>query len=34
MVEDRDLARWDIPLAAEQAQTFTLRFIGALCRTE
>jgi hypothetical protein len=33
-VEDRDLARWDIPLAAEQAQKFTLRFIGALCRTE
>jgi len=34
MVEDRDLARWDIPLAAEQAQKFILRFIGALCRTE
>jgi futalosine hydrolase len=34
LVEDRDLTRWDIPLAAEQAQKFTLRFIGALCRTE
>ena len=32
MVEDRDLSRWNIPLAAEQAQKFILHFIGALCR--
>jgi futalosine hydrolase len=32
LVEDRDLSRWNIPLAAEQAQKFTLQFIGALCR--
>jgi futalosine hydrolase len=32
LVEDRDLSRWDIPLAVEQAQKFTLQFIGALCR--
>lgn len=32
LVEDRDLSRWKIPLAAELAQKFTLQFIGALCR--
>ena len=31
MVEDRDLSRWDIPLAAEQAQRFILRYIEAYC---
>jgi futalosine hydrolase len=34
LVEDRDLSRWDIPLAAERAQNFIARFIGALCRTD
>ncbi|MCM2357226.1 MAG: futalosine hydrolase [Geobacteraceae bacterium] len=34
LVEDRDLSRWDIPLAAERAQAFIMRFIGALCRAE
>jgi futalosine hydrolase len=34
LVENRDLSRWDIPLAAEQAQKFTIRFISALYRTE
>jgi len=32
LVEDRDLSRWNIPLAAEKAQQFTLQFIGSLCR--
>ncbi len=32
LVEDRDLSRWDIPLAAERAQQFILLFIEALCR--
>jgi futalosine hydrolase len=32
LVEDRDLGRWDIPLAVERAQRFILQFIGALCR--
>jgi futalosine hydrolase len=32
LVEDRDISRWNIPLAVELAQKFTLRFIGALCR--
>ena len=27
LVEDRDLARWNIPLAAERAQRFLLKFI-------
>ena len=27
MVEDRDLSRWDIPLAAEMAQRFLLRYV-------
>lgn len=30
LVEDRDLSRWDIPLAVERAQTFVLRFIASL----
>lgn len=34
LVEDRDLTRWNIPLAVERAQDFIVRFIGALCRTE
>lgn len=33
LVEDRDLARWDIPLAVERSQQFILRLVGALCRT-
>ena len=33
-VEDRDPARWDIPLAVEAAQAFIARFIGALCQTD
>jgi futalosine hydrolase len=32
MVENRDLSRWDIPLAVERAQSFILQFIAALCR--
>jgi futalosine hydrolase len=32
MVEDRDLSRWDIPLAVERAQGFILQFISVLCR--
>jgi futalosine hydrolase len=32
LVEDRDLSRWNIPLAMELAQKFTMQFIGALCR--
>jgi len=32
MVEDRDPARWDIPLAVELAQRFIAKFIAALCR--
>lgn len=32
LVEDRDLARWDIPIAVERAQNFILEFITALCR--
>ncbi|GAM08770.1 5'-methylthioadenosine/S-adenosylhomocysteine nucleosidase [Geobacter sp. OR-1] len=27
MVEDRDLSRWDIPLAVEQAQRFILKYL-------
>lgn len=34
LVEDRDLSRWNIPLAAEKAQEFIIRFIGSLCRAE
>lgn len=34
LVEDRDLSRWNIPRAVEQAQKFIHQFIGALCRTE
>lgn len=34
LVEDRDLARWDIPLAVERAQSFILSFIGALCQAD
>ncbi len=30
LVEDRDLSRWNIPLAAERAQGFVMRLIGAL----
>jgi len=32
LVEDRDLARWDIPTAVERAQRFIVQFISALCR--
>ena len=32
LVEDRDLSRWDIPLAVERAQKFVMDFIEALCR--
>jgi futalosine hydrolase len=32
IVEDRDLARWDIPLAVERSQRFIVQFIAALCR--
>jgi futalosine hydrolase len=32
LVEDRDFSRWNIPLAAEKAQEFTLLFINSLCR--
>ena len=32
MVEDRDLSRWDIPMAVERAQRFILDFIAALCQ--
>ncbi|HEX8960876.1 MAG TPA: futalosine hydrolase [Geobacteraceae bacterium] len=32
LVEDRDLSRWNISLAAERAQAFIARFIGALCQ--
>lgn len=28
LVEDRDLSRWDIPLAVERAQRFLLKFLG------
>jgi hypothetical protein len=31
MVEDRDLARWDIPLAVEMAQRFVHRYLKLLC---
>lgn len=31
MVEDRDLASWDIPLAVEMAQRFLHKFIKQLC---
>ncbi len=34
LVEDRDLSRWDIPIAVERAQAFIMRFIGALCQTD
>jgi futalosine hydrolase len=34
IVEDRDLSRWDIPLAVGKAQEFIARFIGSLCRTD
>jgi futalosine hydrolase len=34
LVEDRDLSRWDIPLAVERALQFIPRFIGALCQTD
>lgn len=34
LVEDRDLSRWNIPLAVERAQSFIMRFIGALCQTD
>lgn len=34
LVEDRDLSRWDIPLAVERAQAFIVRFIGSLCRAD
>ena len=30
LVEDRDLSRWNIPLAVERAQKFALQFISAL----
>ena len=30
MVEDRDLLRWNISLAVENAQSFVLKFIEAL----
>ncbi len=30
MVEDRDLSRWNIPLAVEQAQKFVLKFVETL----
>lgn len=30
LVEDRDLSRWDIPLAVERAQRFLLKFIETL----
>ena len=30
LVEDRDLSRWDIPLAVEQAQRFLFKFIETL----
>jgi futalosine hydrolase len=32
LVEDRDLSRWNIPLAVERAQRLILQFISALCR--
>jgi futalosine hydrolase len=32
LVEDRDISRWDIPLAVERAQRFILDFIKALCQ--
>ena len=31
MVEDRDLARWDIPLAVEMAQRFVHRYLKLIC---
>ena len=34
LVEDRDLSRWDIPLATQRVQEFIPRFIGALCHTD
>jgi futalosine hydrolase len=34
LVEDRDLSRWNIPLAVERAQDFIAGFIGTLCRTD
>ena len=30
LVEERDLSRWDIPLAAERVQAFVVSFIGSL----
>jgi futalosine hydrolase len=30
MVEDRDLSRWDIPLAVEKTQRFLLRLLETL----
>lgn len=30
LVEDRDLSRWDLPLAVAQAQNFVLRFLATL----
>jgi len=32
LVEDRDLSRWNIPLAVELVQKFTMQFIGAIGR--
>jgi futalosine hydrolase len=32
MVEDRDLSRWDIPMAVERVQRFIIDFIAALCQ--
>jgi len=32
MVEDRNPARWDIPMAVERAQKLIIQFISALCR--
>jgi futalosine hydrolase len=32
LVEDRDLSRWEIPLAVGRAQDFILKFISALVR--
>ena len=34
IVEDRDLSRWNIQVAAAKAQNFVARFIGALCETD
>jgi futalosine hydrolase len=32
LVEDRDISRWNIPMAVELAQKFILQFISTLCR--